>query len=125
MQRVTFEKGQTLFSEGEPGDLCYKILSGKIDILLNDPDRPGLEHARKIAVCGEGEIIGEMGVIENVPRSATAVAAEQTVCKSFDASEIIGLLTDEPHEALAYVRVLIRRVRAANSRVFFPASRDE
>jgi CRP/FNR family cyclic AMP-dependent transcriptional regulator len=124
MQKIQFEKGKMIFSEGEPSARCYKILSGKVEIFLNDPANPGWKQSKTIAICGTGEIVGEMGVIGNFPRSASAVAIEPTVCKCFTSDEIISLLGDEPREALAYVRTLIQRIRHTNSKVFFPSSRD-
>lgn len=124
MQKVQFEKDETIFSEGEPSVLCYKILSGSVEIFLKDPSDADSGNLASVAICGPGEIIGEMGVIENAPRSASAVATETTVCMSYAQDEIISLLTDEPREALAYVRTLIRRIRQTNSKVFFPRSRD-
>ena len=124
MQRVTFETDETIFSEGEPSVLCYKILSGKVEVFLSDPSDAGPKSTASVAICGPGEIIGEMGVIEDAPRSATAKAIERTVCMSYDADEIISLLVDEPREALAYVRTLIRRIRQTNNKVFFPRDRD-
>ena len=124
MQRVTFGKGETIFSEGEPSVFCYKVLSGSVEIFLSDPSSPSKRNSASVAICGPGEIIGEMGVIEDAPRSATAKATELTVCMSYSADEIVSLLVDEPREALAYVRTLIRRIRQTNRRVFFPDSRD-
>ena len=124
MQKVQFKRGETIFTEGEPSVLCYKILSGSVEILLKDPSGAASGNSASVAVCGPGEIIGEMGVIEDGPRSASAVATETTVCMSYAQDEIISLLTDEPREALAYVRTLIRRIRQTNSKVFFPPSRD-
>ena len=124
MQKVSFEKDEIIFNEGEPSVHCYKILSGSVEILLPDPSAPDSDTLISVAVCGAGEIIGEMGVIEDAPRSATARALEKTVCISYEADEIISLLVDEPSEALAYVRTLIRRIRQTNNRVFFPHDRD-
>lgn len=124
MQKVQFEKGETIFSEGEPSVLCYKILSGSVEIFLKDPSDSESVNLVSVALCRPGEIIGEMGVIEDGPRSATAMATETTVCMSYAQDEIISLLTDEPREALAYVRTLIRRIRQTNNKVFFPPSRN-
>ena len=123
MKKERFEEGETIFSEGEKSLLCYKILEGKVEIILNDPANPGLAHGKTVAFCGPGEIIGEMGVFGDAPRSASAVAVEPTVCKSFSADEIISLLEDEPREAIAYIRMLIHRIRHSNSQAFFPSVR--
>lgn len=63
--------GQRLFSEGDPGHCAYIIESGRLEISrrLNDTD-----HV--LAVLGPGDIVGEMALIEDQPRSATAVALE-------------------------------------------------
>lgn len=124
MKKVQFEKDEIIFSEGEPSVLCYKILSGSVEISLKDPLDSNSENHTPVAICGPGEIIGEMGVIEDGPRSASAMATETTVCMSYDADEIISLLADEPREALAYVRTLIRRIRQTNNKVFFPPRRN-
>lgn len=123
MQKVRFDKGETIFSEGEPSVHCYKILEGKVEIFLNDPAGPGPAHVRSVGVCGPGEIIGEMGVLGKAPRSASAVAIAPTVCKRFTSHEIISLLEEEPGEAIAYIRTLIERIRSSNNRAFLPSSR--
>ncbi len=122
MRKVRFEKGETIFSQGDPSAECYKIISGAVEIRLSDPNNPDRNQNETVAICGAGEIIGEMGVIENAPRSASAVAIEPTTCKSFTSDEIISLLVDDPREALAYVRTLIQRIRHTNSKLFFPSS---
>ena len=124
MQKVSFETDEIIFNEGEPSVHCYKILSGSVEILFRDRSTQGSERLVPVGTCGPGEIIGEMGVIEDAPRSATARAVEKTVCISYAVDEIISLLVDEPREALAYVRTLIRRIRQANNRVFFPHNRE-
>lgn len=69
--------GQSLFREGDPGDCAYIIESGRVEISrrLNDTD-----HV--LATLGLGEIVGEMALIEDQPRSATAMALEPTVLRT-------------------------------------------
>ncbi len=122
MQKVRFREGEKIFSEGDPSIHCYKILSGKVEIILNIPGHLSQDRTETIATCGAGEIIGEMGVIEKGLRSASAVAIEPTLCKSYTSDEIISLLQDDPQEALAYVRTLIQRVRQSNRKMSWCAS---
>jgi CRP-like cAMP-binding protein len=56
-------------------------------------------------------------VIEQCVGSASAVAIEPTLCKSYTLDEIVSLLGEDPREALAYVRTLIRRIRESNRRM--------
>jgi CRP-like cAMP-binding protein len=124
MQKVRFREGETIFSEGDQGTHCYKILSGKVEIILNIPDllKPG--QTETIATCGAGEIIGEISVIDKGPRSASAVAIEPTLCKSYTSDEIISLLEDDPQEALAYIRTMMQRVRRSNRKVTWSTSQS-
>lgn len=61
------EPGDTVFSQGDPGDALFVILGGQIEIV---------EGERRIAVLGRGEMFGEMGMVSQAPRSATARALE-------------------------------------------------
>jgi CRP-like cAMP-binding protein len=121
MQKIRFREGETLFSQGDPSTHCYKILSGRVKILLNIPGVMNQDRSEEIATCGKGEIIGEMSVIDKGERSASAVAIEPTLCMSYTSDEIIGLLEDDPQEALAYVRMLIQRVRRSNRKMSWSA----
>jgi len=123
MQKVRFSEGETIFSEGDASTHCYKIVSGKVDIMLNIPGLLRRDRSETIATCGAGEIIGEMSVIDEGPRSASAVAIEPTVCTTFTSQEIIDLLQNDPKEALAYVRILIQRVRRSNRKMSWSTSK--
>ena len=122
MQEIRFRKGETVFSEGDPSTHCYKIISGKIDITLNIPGMLKRGRTETISTCCPGELIGEMSVIDEGPRSASAVAIEPTVCMAFTSQEIINLLENDPQEAMAYVRMLIQRVRQSNRKMSWASS---
>lgn len=122
VQKVHFKAGELIFSEGDPSEQCYKIISGKVEIRLDVPGVLKRGRHETIATCGAGDIIGEMSVIDGGPRSASAVAIEPTECMAFTAAEILKVLQNDPTEALAYVRTLIRRVRNSNRRMLHPAS---
>lgn len=68
-----FKTGETILREGETGEHVYLIISGSVQILKNHRDTP-----LQIAVLSSGEILGEIGILSNGPRSATAVALEDT-----------------------------------------------
>jgi CRP-like cAMP-binding protein len=88
------------------------IVRGKIEITLEGGAAP-----RRLSTLGQGEVFGEMGLIDSGPRSATATAVEDTVCMALDGEELIRMLETDPQEAVAYVRTLIHRLRAANERI--------
>jgi signal transduction histidine kinase len=71
MQEQLYEPGDIIFQEGERGDALYLIWSGKISVVKGALDAPTILGNR-----GPGEIIGEMALLENQPRSATNIAVE-------------------------------------------------
>ena len=72
MEEVEFKKGETLFEEGERGDAMYVIVSGAVRVMKGDGR--GARHERTLAVLEAGAVLGEMALVLNQPRSATAVA---------------------------------------------------
>ena len=67
-----FAKEQVLFREGDPADSVFRLLSGSVDIFRELDGDPIL-----LGTVGAGQFIGEMGVVESRPRSATARAASE------------------------------------------------
>ncbi|MDA1000008.1 MAG: cyclic nucleotide-binding domain-containing protein [bacterium] len=69
-KRVTFESGRHIFRKGETGTSFYFIVSGEVIIRLGE---------KEVARLKPGEIFGEMGILEDAPRNATACAGEKTI----------------------------------------------
>jgi len=67
--KQTFSDGDVIFNEGGPGDMAYEIVSGNVGI-----SKMGGDGAIHLATLSKGEIFGEMGVLDNGTRSATAKA---------------------------------------------------
>ena len=114
MKRMEFEEGQTIFNQGDHNDLCYQIVTGAVEIRLPVRDASGAKQAHRVETLHYGDVFGEMGIIDDSPRSASAVAAEPTVCVAYTPEEILDLLESNPKEALDYIRTLIRRLRTTN-----------
>jgi CRP-like cAMP-binding protein len=118
MRHLLFERDQVIFSEGEPSDLTYRILEGSVDVLVSGRNGGN----RRIASLGPQDIFGEMGIIDDSPRSATAIAREQTACQAYTAEEVLELLSCNPAEAIDLIRSLIIRLKAANRKLSATAS---
>lgn len=74
METQTFLVGDTIFKEGEEGQHAYLIKSGEVKITkIDDQDRP-----MTIATLKKGNIIGEMALIDDAPRAASAISLDQT-----------------------------------------------
>ncbi len=121
MKRMEFKEGQTIFHQGEPSDRCFQVVSGAVDIRVAAYDDTGNLQAVTVQTLRYGEVFGEMGIIDDSPRSASAVAAEPTVCVAYTSEEIMDLLESDPKEAIAYIRTLIQRLRSASVKVLVKA----
>lgn len=71
LERKTFQEGDKLFKEGEDGNLAFILQSGEIQIVKN----AGEENEIILATVGQGGIIGEMALLDNSSRMATARAS--------------------------------------------------
>lgn len=69
----TYQAGETIFAEGDPGDEAFMILSGEIEISINTG-----KDSVTLATLGRGEIFGEMALVDDEPRMATATARAET-----------------------------------------------
>jgi len=75
MDQKNFDKGEIIFKEGEPGDSAFLVASGRVQIT-----RVQNGTASVIGEIKSGQLFGEMALINDKPRTATAIAAEPTVC---------------------------------------------
>jgi CRP/FNR family cyclic AMP-dependent transcriptional regulator len=117
MNRTEFKQGQVVFSQGDPSDLCYKIERGAVDIRIASYDSKGAMRTVVARTLGHGEVFGEMGIIDDAPRSASAIAVKDTTCVAYTPDEIMGMLEADPKEALAYILTLIQRLRGSNVKI--------
>jgi CRP-like cAMP-binding protein len=106
----TYKSSAHVFGEGEPGDKFYLIIEGAVRISRMVPGM-GEEN---LAVLRPGNYFGEMSLIDDAPRSATAVCHEK--CRLF-VDRVLG------YELLwNWVRTLSRRLRASNDKMTFLAT---
>jgi CRP-like cAMP-binding protein len=115
MQRESFSSGETIFRQDDPSQSAYLILSGKVDIHVEEDGRRAF-----IATLMAGEVLGEMGLITDEPRSATATVREDCSLMRLDSDEFLRLLDEHPHEIMDYVKALIGRLKNLNSRLLEP-----
>lgn len=113
MRRHNFADGDVIFREGEPSGAAFLITSGRVEIVRERKDG----HPEVLAVLGKGEYFGEMGAIEEKPRSATAVAKGAVSCMSVSRDEFMDILLNRPQEAIDLLKVLFDRLRHANERL--------
>jgi CRP/FNR family cyclic AMP-dependent transcriptional regulator len=112
MTRTHFAEGQALFREGDPADGVFRLLSGTVDILRELEGDPIL-----LGTVGVGQFIGEMGVVEDRPRSATARAASEVEVEILTPTEFFDQISDSPQAARELIRRLSQRLREADDRI--------
>ena len=83
MTRTHFAEGQVLFREGDPPDCVFRVLSDAVDVLREIDGEPIL-----LGTVGAGKFLGEMGVVENRSRSATARAASEVEVEILTPTEL-------------------------------------
>jgi CRP/FNR family transcriptional regulator, cyclic AMP receptor protein len=101
---VSLFDGGVVYSRGDPGDRAYIVRTGGIEIR-------GLGCA--LEAIAPGEIFGEMALLDDQPRSCSAVALGDTELIPVSRSLFHALVLDDPEFALTIMRLVVRRLRAA------------
>jgi len=112
MENVKFRAGDTILSEGEDGDTAFLIIEGSVEVTVGQGSK-----SKKVGTLGEGEVFGEMSLIEPGPRSATVRAATDTECVVTSYDAFIETLQENPERAVAFMKILVRRLRQTNELV--------
>jgi two-component system cell cycle response regulator len=110
----SFTAGHVLIRESDPPDRLFVILSGRVRVLEVAPDSP-VELI--VGELGEGEILGELSVLRNQPRSATVVAVERTHCLVIPQSEFLKVLQGSAELAVSLLRMLAGRLYETDRRL--------
>ncbi len=101
------QMGDVLFQEKDPSHEMFVILEGKVKASLFD--NSGNELV--LAELGPGEIIGEMGIVDEMPRSATVVALEKTKLAVLKRKTFLEILRSKPEVAINVIKALVDRLR--------------
>jgi signal transduction histidine kinase len=104
-----YKRGAIIFREGEQGDALYIIRSGQVVIVKGDLQNPIILGYR-----GIGEIVGEMALLEDRPRSATVVATEPLRLLCISRESFLTWLDSDPNLKMSILRALSARLRAAD-----------
>ncbi|HEY5242194.1 MAG TPA: Crp/Fnr family transcriptional regulator [Polyangiaceae bacterium] len=107
-----FRAGDVLFREGDRGEEMYVIQSGIVQILklVGTSQRP-------LATLGRGEFVGEMAILNDKPRTATAMVLEQAKCLVIDAATLEQMVSNNSEIALRLVKKLARRLDSADEMI--------
>lgn len=110
----TFPKGAYICHEGQSGNEMYVVLQGSVDIYINTL----LDGEVRISHVDPGGFFGEMAMFDSMPRSASCVAHEPTVCIAIDRSNLQKFIIANPEITEKLISSLSGRVRMLDNRLF-------
>jgi len=111
--RKRYPKDTVVFFENEEGDFFFTITEGRIKVtILGDDGREVI-----LSVLGPGDFFGEMALLDNEPRSATAIAVEESELLSLHRGDFQSVLNDNRSITNALIKVLSARLRRANHQI--------
>lgn len=109
LEPIGWAKGERVFEKDDPADSMYLIVSGHIGISLHG----GPDHL--VARLGHGDFFGEMGILDDLARSATAHVLANTDALLLGKEKLHALLRAYPELGIGMLKALSRRVRAVNN----------
>ncbi|MGE5210358.1 MAG: cyclic nucleotide-binding domain-containing protein, partial [Acidobacteriota bacterium] len=111
------EAGEVLFEQGDVADAAYFVVGGRVSVHVVDDG-----EERLVAELGRGEVVGELGLLDRAPRSATVRAVRDTTLASFSAATFEELVALSPAMMLNVTRRILVRLRSPSQRKFDRAS---
>ncbi|NNE72615.1 MAG: cyclic nucleotide-binding domain-containing protein [Acidimicrobiales bacterium] len=97
------DAGEILFTQGDPADAAYIVVAGRLHISATEPTPIDVE-------IGRGEIVGELGILEDQPRSATVKASRRTTLAALSRPSFEEITTEHPTLMLQVFRRIVSRV---------------
>jgi len=109
-----FEEGVQILDEGDTSAVLYVVVNGRVAI-----ERKGRREGSfmRLATLGARTYFGEMALLDNRPRSASALAIQDTLALSLSREPLITLARQHPDLLLELTKVLSERIRQRNDRI--------
>lgn len=104
-QRLKFIAGQAMFHEGDEADAAYVVLEGRAAVIVAKNG-----HEQLIAEIGKYGLVGELGIVCDMPRTATVRAVTELETLRIAREQFLLMLREEPEVAAAVLRVIGERL---------------
>jgi len=108
-KRQKYRDGKPIFREGEASTCAYVIKEGEVELT-----KVGPKGTMRLAVLKTGELFGEMGLLDNSPRSASARAIGPVTLEIISREEFLTMVRENPKQAVAVMEKLVTRLRKAD-----------
>ena len=105
---VSVGEGQVLVTQDTSGNSFYVIIEGRADVV---------KDGHKLAELGDGDFLGEMALLEDLPRSATVVTTAPTRVLEMHRRDFSSVLDSAPHLARKMLATLAHRLRHADEQL--------
>jgi uncharacterized membrane protein len=110
LEVARFPKGQSIFRTGDVGGALYLVNAGLVRVFIENT-----EGAQVIlGEYGRGQVFGEIALLDNGPRTSTAIALEDAEVLSLNRSHLLAMITKYPHAAMDLLTVIGARLRATD-----------
>jgi CRP/FNR family cyclic AMP-dependent transcriptional regulator len=119
VHRRDFEAGRNVMTIEQPGEAVFVLLSGSVKIHVEQGERDVI-----LAILGEGDLLGEMSLIDSIGRSASAVTLENTTVLWMDKNTFNYMLDNFPPVARNLVKIMALRVRLSDQLIQALATLD-
>lgn len=107
---ITLKEGQTLFERGDAGDGCYWLRRGVLTVSVASANG----EQRILAILGAGALVGELAMIDGLPRSATVQAVRECVLTFVSRAAFTDMLSRHPELYRDIVMTLSNRLRQSD-----------
>ncbi len=113
MVRKSVGRNSKIIGAGDPTDSLYIVINGRLKVLMSD------EQGREVilSILGPGEFFGEMGLLDDSPRSASVVTLEACELLSISKTDFKRSLAENFDLSLAVMRGLVKRLREADQKI--------
>jgi CRP-like cAMP-binding protein len=109
MQTINFNPGEIIITEGEEGNAAFLIKSGSVEVSVGEGKK-----AKVVATLKEGDVFGEMSLLEPGLRSATVKAVTHTECIVTSYDDFMSSIQENPEQAIKFMKTLVLRLRQMN-----------
>jgi uncharacterized membrane protein len=120
MNSRDFKQDETVFHYGDPGGEIFILRTGRVELFVESTEGTKI----MLSENEQGDVIGELSFLDGGPRTATAVAREDTQMLVLDRERLLDFIDKHPHAAMDVLTVIGRRLRATDELLRTQVSRN-
>jgi CRP/FNR family transcriptional regulator, cyclic AMP receptor protein len=109
MKKIYVKKGKSIFLEGTPGECAYIIESGSVEVSKTKSNGQVIS----LGTLYEKDLVGELGLIDGLPRTATVTAIEDCTVSILTQEAFNSLARRNPQSLIPILKILAKRLRSA------------